>query len=135
MKPTLPATASPNSKVTVTPSPAATIYPKVAASNNGTISDRAANLSTKMSLTDVQQQQGNIRGNISGLRWNGLFQGSIDAAKHIKFSVVGNVGQATLTFDGNMQSDGNIGGTYCSMNLAGECSDYGIWSVGPATSG
>jgi serine/threonine protein kinase len=132
LKTTLPATASPNSKTTETPSLAATIYPKVAASYNGIISDIAANLSTKMSLTDIQQQQGNIRGNISGLRWNGPFQGSIDTAKHIKFSFTGDVRQAKLAFDGNMQSDGNIGGTYCSMNLAGKCSDYGIWSVSPA---
>jgi len=132
LKPTLPATASPNAQVTVTPSPAATIYPKVAASYHGTISDIAANLSTQMSLSDIQQQQGNIRGNITGLRWIGSFQGSIDTGKHIQFSVTGNVGQATLTFDGNMQSDGNIGGTYCSSpNQAGDCSDYGIWSVAP----
>jgi hypothetical protein len=103
----------------------------MATSYNGTISDVAANVSTKMSLTDIQQKQGNIRGNMSGLRWNGPFQGSINTAKLIKFSFTGDVGQATLSFDGNIQPDGNIGGTYCSMNLAGNCSDYGIWSVSP----
>jgi hypothetical protein len=131
LKPTLPATASPNAQVTVTPSPAATIYPKVATSYHGTISDIAANLSTQMSLSDIQQQQGNIRGNITGLRWIGSFQGSIDTGKHIQFSVTGNVGQATLTFEGNLLSDGSIAGTYCSMNMAGDCSDYGIWSLVP----
>ena len=126
-----PATARPNSKAIVSPSTATTIYPKVAASYSGTIFDILANVSTKMSLSGIQQQQGNIRGNITGLRWNGPFQGSIDTGKHIQFSFTGNVGQATLTFDGNMQSDGNIGGTFCSMNQAGECSDYGVWSVVP----
>jgi eukaryotic-like serine/threonine-protein kinase len=135
-KATPPATANPDSQITATPSLEATIYPKVAASYNGTIFDLASNVSTKMFITTIQQQQGNIRGYITGLRWNGPFQGSIDTAKHIQFSFTGNVGQATLTFAGNMQSDGNIEGSYCSSpNQAGQCSDYGIWSVAPATSG
>jgi eukaryotic-like serine/threonine-protein kinase len=128
-------TAGPNSKVTVTPSSEASIYPKVAAAYNGTIFDIAANVSTKMSLTAIQQQRGSIRGNIIGLGWNDPFQGSIDTAKHIKFSFTDKGGQAALTFDGNMQSDGNIEGTYCSMNQTGVCSDYGIWSADPVVSG
>ncbi|MFL5660135.1 MAG: serine/threonine protein kinase [Ktedonobacteraceae bacterium] len=131
-----PATASSGSQIAATPSLEVTIFPKVAASYNGTIFDLASNVSTKMSITTIQQQQGNIRGYITGLRWNGPFQGSIDTAKHIQFSFTGNLGKATLTFDGNMQSDGNIERSYCSSpNQAEQCSDYGIWSVAPATSG
>jgi len=130
-----PTTSSPNPKVTVTPSFGATIYPKVAASYNGTIFDIAVNVSTKLSLTDIQQQQENIHGNIAGLHLNSPFQGFVDSAKHIQFSVTGNVGQATLTFEGNMRSDGSIAGTYCNMNQAVHCSDYGIWSAAPVTSG
>ncbi len=42
-------------------------------------------------------------------------------------------GQATFSFEGEMQPGGIITGTYCSSLgvVTGKCSDYGLWSVSP----
>jgi len=132
--PSLHATASPNSKITATPAFVSTSYPNIAKPYIGTILDIPGNVTTNMALSALQQQQGRIRGHFTGLNRNGSFQGTIDTAKHIQFIVTGNVGQATLTFDGNLLLDGQIAGTYCGPNQAGKCTDYGIWSVSPASS-
>jgi hypothetical protein len=48
--------------------------------------------------------------------------------------VTSNTGQATFSFDGTIQPDGTLAGTYCSLEVAtGRCSDYGLWSVSPGT--
>jgi hypothetical protein len=64
---------------------------------------------------------------------SGSFQGTLNTSKEIQFSLMDNTGQATFAFNGVMQSDGNLAGTYCSLEVtAGKFSDYGLWSVSPA---
>jgi len=86
-----------------------------------------------MSLTAVQQRQENISGYFTGLEVSNSFKGSIDAARHIQFTVTDPARQRTLSFDGAMQDDGNLVGSYCSLGQQGQCvGEYGIWSVAPA---
>src|SRR6266566_1769803 len=105
-----------------------------AGSYHGTIFNIAANLTTKMSLTGIQP--GSISGYFTGLSLKGPFKGFIDATKQIQLIVTESAGHATLSIDGNVQSDGNIGGNYCSLNQAERCGGsygYGLWSVAPAS--
>src|SRR5437016_5189169 len=65
---------------------------------------------------------------------NGPFTGTVNAAKQIQFTVTNSTGQATFSFQGVMQADGSITGTYCSLEVStGKCSDYGLWSIAPAS--
>jgi hypothetical protein len=118
-------------------------YPKVAKLYTGTIDDIPTGLTTNISLTGIQQQQGAICGNFiempennlfSQIPKNGPFKGTITAAKQIQFILSSDTGQATFSFDGLLQPDGSIGGTYCSLGVAtGKCNDYGLWSLSPGT--
>ncbi len=102
-------------------------------SYNGTIFDLSLNMTTEMSLTQIQQSSGNISGYFTGLYKNGLFKGSVNAAKHIQFLVIGSTGLAIISFDGGVQFDGHIAGSFCSLNPAGQCAGaYGVWSAAPA---
>lgn len=98
-------------------------------------------LKTKMSLTIIQRNQNNIRGDFSGLQVNGLevnepFSGMIDAHGHIQFTVTEYAGQKTLSFKGSMKSDGTLAGNYCSLNQQGQCAtEYGLWEVVPLSGG
>src|SRR5439155_1717352 len=127
-------TANPRSKVTATPTPIGTSFPQVTKLYSGTIHDIAGNVTTKLSFTDMQQQQGSISGYFIGLGLKGPLKGTINTSRHIQFVVMGNAEQPNLSFDGVMLSDGNIAGIYCGLNQEGKCSDYGIWSVTPVAS-
>ena len=133
----------PAAKPTITPTPVSTlpIYPKLAGIYSGTLHDIPAGLTTNISLVGIQQQWGSISGYFGGMPTSGLFngipktgpfEGTITVAKQIQFTVASNTGQAAFSFDGEMQPGGIIVGTYCSLVVvAGECSDYGLWSVSP----
>jgi serine/threonine protein kinase len=126
----------PSSPSTVAPTPSSTSPTHIAALYNGTIYDIAANVTTKMSLTGIQQTQIGISGNFTGLHRTGTFNGIIDPRppKHIQFTVQDPAGHLILSFDGNMQSDGELSGNYCTLNPAGQCvGEYGLWSVAPAS--
>jgi hypothetical protein len=91
--------------------------------------------------TDIQQQQGNISGHFAdisannlfiGIPENGSFRGTVNTTKHIQFKVTSNPGQTAFSFDGLMQADGTMAGTYCVLEEAtGKCSNSGLWSVSP----
>jgi serine/threonine protein kinase len=117
---------------TPTSAPVASSYSTLAALYNGTIYDVAANVTTKMSLTGIQQTEITIGGNFTGLHRTGTFNGIIDPPKHLQFTVKDSAGHLILTFDGHMQSDGELSGSYCSVDQDARCtSEYGIWSVAP----
>ena len=123
----------PTPKPSCTPAPAPAIsssYPKLAGLYTGTIYGIPTDLVTEMSLTGIQQKQGNLCGSFTGLNETGTFKGSITTDGHIQFVVTGQAGQVLLTFDGLVQPDGTLDGSYCST-VAGTCSDYGIWSLSP----
>ena len=117
----------------VTPTPASGLVSVY----TGTIHDIPTNLTTKMSLTGVQQSGGNTSGYLtlgSGLQGSGYFKGTI-TMKQIQFTVTKDTGQAILSFEGVMQSPGTISGSYCSLDQEAQCNgdQYGIWSVTPTS--
>jgi hypothetical protein len=113
---------------------ASTAHPNLVKQYTGKIYDVATGITTSMSLTGIQQQQGGICGYFSGLARNGSFKGTISAAKQIQFIVTSDTGQVTFSFDGLVRPNGGIAGTYCSPARSSEkCSDYGVWSLSPAT--
>ena len=116
---------------------------EVATDYTGTLYDVSAGTSADITLTGLQQLQGNICGSLGGLPAqthtigmpsNGSFKGSITSAEHIQFTLISSSGQPTFTFNGVILSNGNIEGSYCGIVKAtGSCSNYGLWSVSPGT--
>jgi hypothetical protein len=113
-----------------------TVTPVLASLYTGTIHTIAANVTTIMLLTNVQLAQGKVSGSLSlgeGLHGSGPFHGTFNAAKHVQFTVTDVTAHTTLSFEGTLQSDGNLAGSYCQIDSSGHCSgDYGVWSVTPA---
>jgi hypothetical protein len=118
-------------------------YPNMAKFYAGTLGDIPTGLTVNISLTGIQQQQGTICGYFGGIPanahsqnipTNGPFKGTITADKHIQFTLTNNSGQATFTFEGVIQPNGRLAGTYCNVGaVIGQCSDYGLWSLSPTT--
>src|SRR5260221_795484 len=116
-------------------------YPIVAALYVGTLYDIPTATTTKISLMHIQQQHGDIAGYFvgmpgnslfNGIPQNGPFTGTVNTAKQIQFIVTTEAGQYAFSFQGQLQSDGNIGGTYSGPETpTGKCSDYGVWSAYP----
>ena len=89
----------------------------------------------------MRQSQGNISGYLTlgpSLQDGGHFSGTIDTTKELKFAVTVTPGNATLFFEGVMQSATSLTGDYyrCSpVNLSqeGQCKQapgsYGIWDI------
>lgn len=123
--------------------PVAGSYPYVGGSYGGTIVDTNGNISAHMTLSINQSQgQGNINGYFTvnyPLIGSNSFTGSVSTGKAINFTVAGYNGNAPLFFQGTVQSNGNMSGTYCSLDSTGHCNPavggYGSWSVFPQTSG
>jgi eukaryotic-like serine/threonine-protein kinase len=137
-------TATPSPSPTVLPSPTASAanYPRIAGAYNGTILDRYTmpSVSTSMSLNQVRQQGASISGNFSvgpALIGNGPFNGTVSADK-IQFTVARYADFLPLLFQGTIQPDGSISGTYCSA-LNNQCDysagGYGNWNVSPVVLG
>lgn len=124
----------PTSQVTPTPS-----YPALASTYNGTMLDAPTDIPANMSLTGVQQSGGHIQGYFtagSGLRGSDPFRGMVTTTKHIQFTVTDYTRRATLSFAGDMQSDGTLSGNYCTLEQKGQCNSeygYGLWSIAPAS--
>jgi serine/threonine protein kinase len=123
-----------------TSSPASPHYPALTRSYNGTISNKYTTPSTDtdMALSQLQQDGMAIHGYFSvgnGLVGNGNFAGSVTIDSKIRFLVPGYGGLLPLFFDGRVQRDGSISGSYCSYqnnrcNYAG--GGYGNWYVTPS---
>ncbi len=101
---------------------------------SGTIYDITTNITTKMSLTGIQQTQIYISGNFTGHHRTGTFNGTINPSKHVQFTVKDSSGHLILSFDGIIQLDGDISGSYCSVDQNKQCtSEQGVWSIAPAS--
>ncbi len=127
------------SKPTASPTVAPVHYPVLISSYNGNISDVLTKPPTTstMSLTRISQRGATISGYFavgSGLSGSGNFTGSVTSDNKIQLTVPGVHGFLPLFFQGQIQSDGSITGTYCSYrntscDYAG--GGYGVWSVLP----
>jgi eukaryotic-like serine/threonine-protein kinase len=143
-------TSIPTSVPTVSPSPSPTVpplpttsmtnHPTLASAYNGTILDRYTTppTGTSMSLNQVRQQGANISGYFSvgpGLSGNGPFNGTVSVDHKIQFTAPGSAGFPPLLFQGTVQPNGSISGTYCSARND-QCDytagGYGSWNVSPA---
>jgi hypothetical protein len=133
-------TPTPRPTATPSPSPAPGPYPDVAGNYNGTIDDTTDNITTNMALS-IQQQPG--QGNISGhftvhqpLSGSGPFTGTVNTSTLIQFTVTGN-NHSPLYFWGQVQSNGDLNGNYCSLNRQNQCDPNagtsGTWNAAPAT--
>lgn len=137
-----PATTSPAH--TPTSTSASAIYPTLTGTYTGTIYDISVNMSTTMSLTRLRKSQGNISGYLivdPKLQGSGPFSGTVDTAKNLQFTMTDAAGNATLFFEGAMQSATTLSGDYysCDHPQGSQChrapGSYGIWSVTLASSG
>jgi hypothetical protein len=91
-----------------------------------------------MALSQLQQDGMAIHGYFSvgaGLVGNGNFAGTVTIDSKVRFLVPSYGGLLPLFFDGRVQKDGSISGSYCSYqnnrcNYAG--GGYGNWHVIPS---
>jgi serine/threonine protein kinase len=126
---------SPTSQPTQPPTSAGQVYPHVAGAYHGTIINTTADVTANMSLS-IQQDKASINGNFTvsqPLLGSNPFQGVVDAANHIQFTVEGFNGNAPLFFDGVVHANGGLSGNYCSLGSNGQCSATagasGTWRV------
>ena len=132
---------------TQTPPSVSSIYPMLTGMYSGTIYDLSVEVSTSMVLSGIRQSHGNISGYLTlgpKLQGSGPFSGTINTTKELKFVVTDNAGNATLFFEGVMQSGTSLTGDYyrCSpigLSQVGQCSQvpgsYGIWNIVLTSSG
>ncbi len=132
-------TSTPNPPPTSTPPPSVPLLEK---QYSGRAHNTPANLNANMSLVSINQRGGTIQGtfNVSSpLSGTGLFNGTINSAGVVQFTVNSNQVPAPLFFQGKVQSDGSISGMYCSLDQTGHCNPasggYGTWQVFPASPG
>ncbi len=87
----------------------------------------------------IQQQPG--QGNISGHftvnqphSGSGPFTGTVNTSTYIQFTVTGK-NTSPLYFSGWVQSNGDLNGNYCSLNMQNQCDPNasGTWNAAPAT--
>jgi hypothetical protein len=128
----IPRLAGSSSTPTSQPGP---VYPNVVGTYNGTLINATANITTSMSLS-IQQNNANITGDFkvgAPLVGSNPFTGHVNPSKHIWFTVQSYQGNAPLYFDGNIQSDSSLAGSYCSLASNGKCNPQagasGTWKV------
>lgn len=114
-----------------TPSPSG-VYPAIAPTYAGEINDLLTNVSTHMTITQVQQNGATFKGTFNGLHESAPFNGVLDTSSHIFFTVTSSPGHDAIFFQGNVRADHNLVGNFCNVNSAGQCiNDYGLWSIAP----
>jgi hypothetical protein len=116
-------------------------YPTLANLYSGTLYDIPTGLKKNITFNDMRQRQGTVcgfyegmpaEGSFTGIAANGPILGSITTANQIQFSITNQKKTTTFSFEGVVQSDGSIAGTYCGKTkTTSTCSDYGLWSVSP----
>ncbi len=144
------ATATPTTKSTTAPTatagtkspptPAPAVYPTLGKTYAGQVTDVLTTPSTTapFTLSSIVQNNGNISGHLdissTALQGNGDFTGTVSTNKLIQFVVASYAGHDPLMFNGTMQPDRSINGTYCAINANGSC-DYtqghGTWFTNP----
>ncbi len=105
---------------------------------SGTIHVITGSVVTTTSLSKIQEDRNRISGSFNvgkGLNGSGRFKGTYNAAKYlIQFTVYDKNNHAILSFQGTIQANSNIAGTFCSLNQVGQCdstANYGLWNIAP----
>lgn len=136
--PTAPVHPSPTVQPRATPVPT---YPVIQSTYSGTIHNSSANINGDMSLSAMQQQGANISGTLSltnGLYAQAHLTGTVSSNRTLQFLVTPYTQYLPLLFQGQVNSNGSLSGTYCSVQ--GNQCDYagggfGTWQVSPPASG
>lgn len=148
--PSVSATTVPSSTPTVSmsPSPSVTPPPTPAPSNapilnnmyTGTIHNTPANIDGTMTLTGVHQNGTNINGTLTlsnGLQGQAAFAGTVSSNSVVQFLVTPYTQYPPLLFQGHINADRSLSGTYCSAR-GNQCDyaggGYGTWKVSPPSS-
>lgn len=111
-------------------------YPALNQGYTGIIYNQPAAVGDTMSLTRVQQNSANFTGYLSvgtNLQGSGNFTGTVSKDKKIQFLVAPFANHLPLLFQGQINTDGTLSGTYCSAN-GNQCDynsggGYGTWRV------
>ena len=118
-----------------------TAYPNVMGVHNGTVNNTTAGVFGVSLSVSLQQHSGNISGYVTiGYQLQGsgpIISGSVSTNNAIQFTVMGSNRLAPLSFQGTVQPDGSMKGTYCSIDQANQCNSAsggaGNWNVSPAS--
>ncbi|GHO46676.1 serine/threonine protein kinase [Ktedonospora formicarum] len=111
------------------------LYPQLAPTYDGTISNLQTNKTGSLQMTAIQQQGGEIKGIVLKEQEKGSFTGALDISRHILLTVTIPRADHPLFFQGSLRQDGNLVGSYCQIDEGGQCmGEYGIWSVSPGPS-
>ncbi len=129
------ATPSPSAKQKPTPAPS---YPSVDNQYSGSIHNTPGNIDGTMTLTNVHQNGSTISGTMTltnGLSGTAPFtNGTIASNNTVQFEVTPYTQYPPLLFQGRMNADGSLTGTYCSVQ-GNQCNyaagGYGTWRVYP----
>jgi len=105
------------------------MYLRIAASYAGTVVDLLSKETTPMSLTNMQQSQGNIHGFFQGLGLAGPFTGTVTPAGHIQFTLLVYAGNTVLAFEGDIKIGGDIAGTFEVFDHGHFTGESGLWYV------
>jgi serine/threonine protein kinase len=120
-----------SASASTTSTPLANLLPQIRQQYNGMINDLVTNTTTPMTLTQIVQPKGNIRGNFRGLGLAGPFTGTVDNAGKIQFQVTIYGGTETIAFEGTIKLGGSLGGSYRVMRNSQFTGESGVWSVSP----
>ncbi len=148
--PSVASTTVPSSTATpsVSPSPTPKPTPTAASSNVpvlnntyiGTIHNTPGNIDGTMTLTAVRQNGTNINGNLTlsnGLSGQAAFTGTVSSGGNVQFLVTPYTQYPPLLFQGHINADQSMNGTYCSAR-GNQCDyasgGYGTWKVSPPSS-
>ena len=137
-------TATPSVSPSPTPKPSPTgVASNVPVLNNtyiGTIHNTPGNINGTMTLTAVRQNGTNINGNLTlsnGLSGQAAFTGTVSSGGNVQFLVTPYTQYPPLLFQGHINADQSINGTYCSAR-GNQCDyasgGYGTWKVSPPSS-
>ncbi|GAC1399383.1 MAG: hypothetical protein NVS4B12_17000 [Ktedonobacteraceae bacterium] len=123
--------------VTVKPTPVPPTYPSLDSQYTGSIHNTPANIDGTMTLTGVHQNGANINGLLTltnGLQGQAAFTGTVSSNNTLRFLVTPYTQYLPLLFDGRVNGDGSLTGTYCSAR-GNQCDyasgGYGTWRVSP----
>ena len=136
--PTVSATPSPSAKQKSTPAPSA--YPNLNNQYIGSIHNTPGNIDGTMTLTNVHQNGTNIDGVLTltnGLTGTATLTGTVASNNTLHFQVTPYTQYPSLLFQGHVNANGSLTGTYCSMQ-GNQCDyaagGYGTWQVSPPSS-
>ncbi len=129
-------TPSPTAKPKPTPAPPT--YPHLDSQYSGGIHNTPGNIDGSMTLTNVRQNGANISGTLiltNGLSGTASFtNGTVKSNNTLQFVVVPYTQYPPLLFQGRVNADGSLTGTYCSVQN-NQCNyaagGYGTWRVLP----